>query len=186
MRHHYIQKSPYDSPWTKKQRIKMVLWEYVWLLFCIWTPKPANFWRLFWLRLFGCKVFGKPFVHQRARIQIPWNLILNDRACLGDRTVVYNLGLIEIMEHATIAQEAYLCTGTHAFNNSSMSLITSSITVGKYAFVGARSFIMPGVIIGEGAIVGACASVFKNVAPWTVVGGNPAKFIKVRNNFNNK
>jgi len=37
-----------------------------------------------------------------------------------------------------------------------------------------------GLTIGEGAIVGARASVFKDVPPWTVVGGNPAKFIKKR------
>ena len=37
-----------------------------------------------------------------------------------------------------------------------------------------------GVTIGEGAVVGACAAVFKDVEAWTIVGGNPAKFIKVR------
>nr|WP_262904779.1 hypothetical protein [Echinicola marina] len=36
------------------------------------------------------------------------------------------------------------------------------------------------VTVGEGAVVGARAAVFKDVAPWTVVGGNPAKFLKIR------
>ena len=48
------------------------------------------------------------------------------------------------------------------------------------SWVAARAFIGMGVTIGEGAVVGACAAVFKNVEPWTVVGGNPAKFIKKR------
>ena len=47
-------------------------------------------------------------------------------------------------------------------------------------WVAAEAFIGMGVIIGEGAVVGARACVFKNVEPWTVVGGNPAKFIKKR------
>lgn len=180
MKQEYAQNSPYDSPWSVGQRVKMIIWEYVWLLLCIWTPKPANVWRLFWLKLFGCTIYGKPFVHQRARIQIPWNLILHDRACLGDRANAYTLGVIEIFEHATIGQDVYLCTGTHAFNKPEMNLITSKITIHKNVFIGARAFIMPGVAIEENAIVGAASVVTKNVEQNTIVGGNPAKFIKHR------
>jgi len=176
----YEQDSPYDSPWSVGQRLKMIVWEYVWMLFCSWTPKPANRWRLFWLRLFGCKIYGKPFVHQRARIQIPWNLILHDHACLGDRANAYTLGVIEIFEHATVGQEVYLCTGTHAFEKPSMNLITSTIIIEKNVFIGARAFIMPGVIVGENAIIGAGSLVTKNVEKNTIVGGNPAKLIKFR------
>lgn len=176
----HSQNSPYDSPWSLRQRIKMLVWEYVWLLFCIWTPKPANSWRLFWLKLFGCKIYGKPFVHQRARIQIPWNLILHDRSCLGDRANAYTLGVVEIFEHATVGQEVYLCTGTHAFNNPEMNLITSKITVHKGVFIGARAFIMPGITLGQNSIIGAGSVVIKNVNKDTIVAGNPAKFIKSR------
>jgi putative colanic acid biosynthesis acetyltransferase WcaF len=171
----YQQNSPYDSPWSKSQRVKMVLWEYVWLILCSWTPKPANFWRLFWLRAFGAKLFGRPFVHQRARIQIPWNLIMHDRACLGDRSNAYSLDIIEIHEHATVAQEAYICTGTHDFSQPSKNLITSPVVIGAHAFIGARAFIMPGVTIGENAIIGACSVVTKDVPPHAVIKGNPAR-----------
>lgn len=176
----YSQNTPYDSPWSVSQRIKMILWEYVWMLFCSWTPKPANQWRIFWLKFFGCKIFGKPFVHQRARIQIPWNLILHDRACLGDRANAYTLGIIEIFEHATVGQEVYLCTGTHAFDKPSMNLITNKITIEKNVFIGARAFIMPGITIAENAIVGAGSLVTKNVESNSIIGGNPAKHIKFR------
>src|ERR1022692_4758526 len=101
----------YPSPWSLRTKAGLFLWEYTWLLFCSWTPKPLNPWRLFWLRLFGAKIHGTPFVHQRARIAIPWNLTLHDRACLGDRANAYSLGQIEIGARATIAQEAYLDTG---------------------------------------------------------------------------
>ena len=176
----HVQNNPNDSPWTIMQRVKMLAWEYVWVLLCVWTPKPANAWRLFWLKLFGAKVLGRPFVHQRARIQIPWNLTLHNKSCLGDRANVYTLGEIEIFENATIGQEVYLSTGTHAFDRESMNLITSKITIQANVFIGARAFIMPGITIGEYSIVGACSVVTKDVEPWTVVGGNPAKFIKVR------
>ena len=171
----HVQSDPYDSPWSRTQRIKMLVWEYVWLVFCSWTPKPANPWRIFWLKAFGGKVIGRPFVHQRARIQIPWNLTLHDRACLGDRANAYSLDKIVIHEHATVAQEAYLCTGTHAFDRPERNLLTAPIIVGAHAFVGAKAFIMPGVELGPHSIVGACSMVTRNVAPYAVVKGNPAK-----------
>jgi putative colanic acid biosynthesis acetyltransferase WcaF len=169
------QASPYDSPWSLSQRIKMVLWEYAWAFLCSWTPKPANPWRLFVLRAFGAKLHGKPFVHQRARIQIPWNLTMYDRAALGDRANAYSLGPITIHAHATVAQEAYICTGTHAFERPEKNLITAPIVIGENAFIGARAFILPGVVIGKNAIVGACSVVTKQVAENTIVKGNPAK-----------
>lgn len=176
----FKQSSPSDSPWTKSQRVKMLVWEYFWLLTCSWTPKPFNKWRLWVLKCFGATIYGKPFVHQRARIQIPWNLILHNHACLGDRANAYTLGVIEIFEHATVGQEVYLCTGTHAFDKPAMNLITSKITIHKNVFIGVRAIVMPGITIGENAIVGAGSLVTKNIEKNTIVGGNPAKPIKSR------
>lgn len=170
----YPQISAYNSPWSLEKRIKMLIWEYVWWLLCSWTPKPANRWRIFWLKTFGAKIYGKPFVHQRARIQIPWNLTLHDRATLGDRTNAYSLDKIVIHEHAIVAQEAYLCTGTHAFNQPAKNLITNPIVIGAHAFIGARAFILPGANIGEFAVVGACSVVTKPVEAYSMVKGNPA------------
>ncbi len=176
----FDQKSPYDSPWTLRQRIAMLVWEYCWAFFCRWTPKPFNRWRLFWLRLFGAKIRGLPFVHQRARIQIPWNVTLHDRACLGDRANAYSLGPIEIGARSIIAQEAYLCAGTHDFADPNLPLQVAKITVCEDVFIGARAFIMPGVTVGARAVVGACAVVTKDVAPSAIVAGNPAVQIKTR------
>jgi putative colanic acid biosynthesis acetyltransferase WcaF len=61
-----------------------------------------------------------------------------------------------------------------------MPLVTAPITVGADAWICARAFIGPGVAVGEGAVVGACAVVMKDVPPWTVVAGNPARLIKER------
>lgn len=121
-----------------------------------------------------------PFVHQRARIDIPWNLTLHDRACLGDRAHAYSLGEIELGVGATIAQEAYLSTGTHDFTQASMPLVTGKITVGENAFVGARAFVFPGVTIGARAVVGACSVVTRDVPPDVVAAGNPCRTLRLR------
>jgi len=174
------QKSAYDSPWPVNQRFLRVLWEFCWMLFCVWTPKPLNQWRLFWLRVFDARIDGTPFVHQRARIAIPWNLTLHDRACLGDRANAYSLGEIEIGARATIAQEVYLSSGTHDFDRPEMPLVAAKITIGEDAFIGARAFVLPGVTIGARSVVGACSVVTKDVPENVVAAGNPCRVIRSR------
>lgn len=164
-----------DSPWSVRQRIGMLAWEYAWAVLCRWTPKPANAWRLWVLRRFGARIEGRPFVHQRARIQIPWHVSLADGACIGDRTTLYSLDRIEVGAGAVIAQEAYLCTGTHDFEAEALTLLTGPLTVEANAFVGARAFVMPGVRIGERAVVGACSVVTRDVSAGARVKGNPAR-----------
>jgi len=168
------------SPWSLSERVGILLWSIVWPLLCGWTPKPLNAWRLSWLRIFGCTIYGKPFIHQRARIQVPWRLRLHHRACVGDRANLYSLGEIELGPGCVVAQEAYLCTGTHDFSDPNMALLTARIAIGANAFVGARAFIMPGVRVGDEAVVGACALVTENVAEKTVVAGSPARFLRFR------
>jgi len=166
------------SPWTRQQRVSLLAWDCSWSLLCAWTPKPLNRWRLLILRLFGAKIEGNPFVHQRARIQVPWNLTLCSGASLGDRTSIYSLDKVTIGRRAVIGQESYLCTGTHDLHSVDLPLLTSPIIVDYDAFIGARAFVLPGVTIGYGAVVGACSVVTRDVPPETRVAGNPARILE--------
>lgn len=175
-----IQINPYQQPWPLWIHLVLALWKITWLLLCSWTPKFLNPWRLLILRIFGAKVSGVPFVHQSVQIRIPWHLTIHHRACLGEKVQVYSLGEIEIHQGATIAQEVYLCTGTHDFNNPSFQLITKKITIGQNAFVGARAMVLPGIFINQNAVVGAQSVVSKDVATNQIVAGNPASKIGER------
>lgn len=173
----HAQTDAYASPWPLRRRLALLVWSATWTLACAWTPKPFNSWRLAVLRRFGAEIHGTPFVHARARIAQPWNLVLRHRACLGDRAAAYSLGRIELHEGATIAQEAYLCTGTHDFNSPALPLQTAPIVVERGAFVGARAFVMPGVTLGAGCVIGAMAVVTRDVPPGARVAGNPARML---------
>lgn len=174
------QATKHSSPWSFGQKVKMQLWGISWACLCSWTPKPMGKWRNFVLQAFGAKLHGVPFVHQKAKIQIPWNIELFNRAAIGDSAVLYSLGKITIEEDCVVAQEAYICTGTHDFSQEHEPLVTSQITIGKRAFVGARAFVMPGVSIGKSAIIGAMSVVTKDVPENTIWAGNPAKQIGSR------
>ncbi|MEO5718616.1 MAG: DapH/DapD/GlmU-related protein [Chthoniobacterales bacterium] len=175
------QNSQFDSPWPMQERLLRQLWEFCWLVFCAWTPKPANAWRLFWLRVFEAKIEGTPFVHSRARISVPWKLTLHDRACLGDRANANSLGEIEIGARAVVAQEVYLSTGSHDFTHPSLPLVVAKITIGEDAFIGARAFVLPGITIGARALVGACSVVTKDVPEDVIAAGNPCRVLRLRN-----
>ena len=56
--------------------------------------------------------------------------------------------------------------------------IAGRVTIEKYASIGANSTVLPDIVVGEGAIVGAGAVVTKNVKPYEVVIGNPAKYLR--------
>lgn len=177
---HLNQSSAYASPWTLRVRVRIALWGAVWLTLFRPTPKPFSFWRVLLLRLFGATVRGRPFVSQSAVVKMPWNLTLEDRSCLGPGSEVYNLARVALGPRCTVAQQVYLCGGTHDFTDPNLPLVVGEIVVGADAFIGARAFVLPGVKIGDGAVVGACAVVTKDVEPWTVVAGNPARAVKRR------
>lgn len=105
---------------------------------------------------------------------------MHDRACLGDRANAYSLGEIEIGPRAVVAQEAYLCTGTHDFSVTARPLTVAKISIGEDAFLGARVFVMPGIQIGERAIVGACSVVIHDVPQDTIAAGNPCRVLRSR------
>ena len=174
------QDGAYKSPWSLGARLRMLLWTIACALLFRPTPKLLYRWRLVVLRVFGATVHGAPFVAASARIRMPWNLILHERACLGEYAECYNLATIELRERCTIAQHAYLCAGTHDITTLDLPLTVGPIVIGADVFVGAKAFVLPGVSIGDGAVVGAAAVVTRDVEPWTIVAGNPANPIGQR------
>lgn len=140
-------------------------------------------WRLFLLKLFGAKVHWDSGVYSSTRIWAPWNLTIGHNAWLGPNVICYNQAKVTLKDNVIVSQYAYLCTAGHKTdiqNANDRGLIVAPITLHKGTWVGTRAFIGMGVECGENCIVGATASVYKDVESHTIVGGNPAKFIKKR------
>lgn len=131
------------------------------------------------LRLFGAKI-GKSLVYRSVKIFAPWELEIGDWSCVGPRVEIYNKARVTIGNNSVISQDSYLCTASHDISSPRMKLLTKPISICNDVWIAAKATILPGVSIGDGAVVGAGAVVTKNVEPWTVVGGNPAKVIKKR------
>lgn len=103
---------------------------------------------------------------------------MGEGSCLGDHVDCYSVDRVTLEPYATVSQYSFLCTAGHDYTIREMPVITAPVRIGRRAWVAADAFVGPGVTIGEGAVVGARASVFRSVDPWTVVGGNPARILK--------
>lgn len=91
---------------------------------------------------------------------------------------------IKIGKNVTIASEVMFWSLHHDYNDLHFGIKGGQVTVGDYCWICSRAIILPGVNIGEGAVVAAGAVVCKDVAPWSIVGGVPAKKIGEREQKN--
>lgn len=176
-----IDLSKYHNSLSRRHQVVRMLWSIVWGLFARPLPRSVGSgWKRFLLRLFGARIHPTAVVYSSAKVYYPANLVMEKYACLASDVDCYNVAPITIGENSTVSQGAFLCTASHDITNPLNPLITAPIIIEDQAWVAAGAFVGMGVTIGQGAVVGARAAVFKSVEPWTIVGGNPAKFIKKR------
>lgn len=156
-----------------------VLWAVGNVLFRL-TPRPLFEVRSQILRLFGARVGRHVRIHSTVRIFAPWQLRIGAYSAIGDGAIIYNVGMVTIGERTTVSQYAHLCGGTHDHRDPEFRLLRSPITIGDEVWVCADAFIGPNVTVGDRAIVAARGVAVKDVPAATIVGGNPARFLKQR------
>ena len=164
----------YIDNYTIGNKLHRLLWNVCCAMFFRPFRLPVfKRWRNMILKAFGAKIGKGSIVHASANIWAPWNLEVGLRTCIGPKTIIYNPGKITLGNKVTISQYSYLCTATHDYESKLHTLYAKPITIGDRAWVAADAFVGPGVTIGEGAVVGARACVFKDVEPWTVWEATP-------------
>ena len=176
-----IDLSQYHNSLSRKHQVIRLLWGMVWPLGTWFLPRSMGMpWKRALLRAFGAKIADTANVYSSAKVYFPSNLTMGEYSCLASDVDCYNVAPVRIGANATVSQGAYLCTASHDITDPQNHLITAPIKIERFSWICADAFVGMGVTIGEGAVVGARAAVFKDVEPWTVVGGNPARFIKKR------
>lgn len=142
------------------------------------VPNPF---RKYYLRLFGIKIGKNSYIHRACKFfhigkfSIGNNSTINFGCYLDNRRGIY------IGNNVGIAHNTKIYTLGHNLSDPEFKTIGHPVRIKDNAFIFSNAIVMPGVTIGEGAIVLPGAIVTKHVDPWTVVGGNPAKKIKDRN-----
>jgi putative colanic acid biosynthesis acetyltransferase WcaF len=162
-------------------RFRRLTWNIVYVF--LFRPFPTKFfrrWRNLLLRIFGARIHSKAGVYSSASVWAPWNLVLGENAWIGPKVNCYNVDKITLEKNATVSQGSHLCTASHNVFSVKHELITAPIHIESDSWVAVDAYVHMGVTIGRGAVVGANACVYKDIEPWTIVGGNPAKFINKR------
>jgi putative colanic acid biosynthesis acetyltransferase WcaF len=112
----------------------------------------------------------------------PWNLTCEENATIAEDAIIYNPERVYMGSHAIVSQQAYICGATHDYEDPTFRLIAFPTTLGAYSWVCARATVQPGVNLGEGAILALGSVATKDLKPWTIYAGVPAKAIKERKN----
>ena len=171
----------YKNNLSIKNKLGRLIWTICyWILFRPFPTRIFSKWRCILLRLFGAKIGKNNTIYPSAKVWAPWNLIIGNNSCISNGVNLYNPGKIVIGDNVVISEKAFICTPSHDITDKNFPLITTQIEIKNNSWVAAEAFVGPGVAIGEGAVIGARAAVFKDVEPWSVVGGNPAVFLKKR------
>ena len=170
----------------RREKLIQRFWELIRPVFWGISPWLARRWRLGVLRYIAKMGGGMKILHntvsfaRKCRVDYPWRLSMGEQSSFADGAWAYCLDEITIGNRVCIGEDVRLLTGSHSLTSPSFDLITKPITIKDNVWVATGAIVLPGVTIGEGAVVAAGSVVTKDVEPWTVVGGNPAKFIKKR------
>lgn len=175
-----VSKAKCPSSHSLSNKLGRVVWAFVWGTVFRWSPRIFFGWRRFLLRCFGAVIGKNARISPSVRVWAPWNLTVGDEVAIAHDVDCYCVDRLTIGDHATVSQYSFLCTASHDISDPHMRLTTAPIVIGRQSWVCAGVFVSPGVTIGEGAVAGAMSVVTRNVEPWAVVAGNPARFLKTR------
>ncbi|MCX7880950.1 MAG: acyltransferase [Patescibacteria group bacterium] len=141
---------------------------------------PFHHFRRFFYRLAGIKIGRGSAIHMGAVFYEPKNIIIGEDTIVGEKAVLDGRDKLIIGNHTAIASEVMIYNSEHNINDENFRAITEPVVIEDYCFIGPRTIILPGVTVGKGAIVAAGSVVTKDVPPYAIVGGVPAKIIGER------
>lgn len=141
---------------------------------------PSHTVRRFFYIMSGVKIGKGSTIHTKANFYDPRNVTIGEDSIVGEGAVLDGRAKLIIGDHVDMASEVMVYNSQHDINDDNFSAINRDVVIEDYVFVGPRSIILPGVKIGRGAIVAAGAVVTKDVPPYAIVAGVPAKVIGER------
>lgn len=163
-----------------KKVIKRYISSISWLTLSFIKFIPSQIIRKFLLRLIGLKI-DKAILYGGFHIRAPSNISIGNGTVIGHGVTLDGRSNIKIGCNVNISSEVMIWSLQHDYNSIDFCSKGGPVLIDDYVWISARAIILPGVIIGKGAVVAAGALVTKNVEPYTVVGGIPAKIIATRN-----
>lgn len=143
--------------------------------FIPWLPSKSL--RNLGMRLAGAQVSKNVMFYPGFSVRNPKKLVIEDGVNIGPKSLLDARSGLIIHRNAVIAYEAIIWSLNHDYNDENFCGKGAPTEIGAYAWICSRAIILPGIKIGEGAIVASGAIVTKDVPPYSVVAGVPARVI---------
>lgn len=144
------------------------------------SPQFAYKFRASLLRIFGAKIGQNTVIRPTATFTYPWKIELGDNVWIGDDVVLYSLGEIKVGSNSVVSQRSYICAGDHDHQDNYFKIRARPVMIGSQCWIATDAYISPGVVIGDGVVVGARSSVFKDLPSFSICVGSPCAPIKDR------
>jgi acetyltransferase-like isoleucine patch superfamily enzyme len=135
---------------------------------------------LLYKNVFGVRVGRHTSIHWRARFFQPEGVEIGRNSIIGNDCFLDGRLGIRIGNNVNIGGHVQIYTLEHDPDSMDFGTKGGKVVVGDRCYIATRATVLPGVVIGEGAVVAAGAVVTRDVEPYTIVGGVPARFIKER------
>lgn len=132
----------------------------------------------------GVKIGQGSTLHMWANFFQPQNIIIGNGTIVGDHAFLDGRASLKIGNHVDIASGVMIYNSEHDLDSPDFKAREEPVEIEDYVFIGPRVIILPGVKVGKGAVIAAGAVVTRDVDPFSIVGGVPAKEIGVRKNKN--
>jgi len=159
-------------------RWKEGLWMLVRAIFFL-TPLPwPSSWRAACLRLFGSRIGRGTVIRSGVNVTFPWRFELGDHSWLGEDVLILSLAPVRVGSHCCVSQRAFLCTGSHDPDQPAFDLVIRPVILHDRSWVAASCFVAPGVTIGPDAVAAAGSVVTRDIPPFSIHAGNPARFLR--------
>jgi len=141
---------------------------------------PSHIIRKIIYELYGVSIGANSFIHMGAKFNEPWRVKIGEGTIIGENCFLDGRANLIIGNNVDIASDVMIWNSEHDVHSNDFSARSADILIGDYVFIGPRAIILPGVKIGQGAVVAAGAVVSKDVPDMMIVGGVPAKEIGMR------
>jgi putative colanic acid biosynthesis acetyltransferase WcaF len=162
-------------PQSFQERVMVLCWSIVRMLLFRPSPAMCNGWRVFLLRVFGTTTTGPVTIDRTVRVEFPWNLRLGRNVVIAHQVIINCMGEIAIGDGTLISQYSHLISGTHDYSSADMRIVRRPIKVGSRVWIAADAFVGPGVTLGDGCLLAARSSAFRDLPAEHVCIGEPAR-----------
>ena len=151
-----------------------------WWLNVVMCYFPSVHARRFALRVAGMKISKNVRFFEGVHVRNPKGIKMGDGCSIGTRVLLDGRKGLTVGKSVVFGYESIIWTLNHDYNDINFSTKGAPVTIGDYAWICSRSIVLPGVVIGEGAVVASGAIVTKDVPPYAIVAGIPAKVVGQR------